>query len=145
MYWVIMVIIVIITLILSYACANTFYEIASMKGHDEGKYFWWTFFVPLLGALMVIALPDRVSAKARLAAEDSSPHRKEESPLHVPTAVPSIPPTVDVPEAEHPVSPMMVTPRATGIEAQIECPVCGKLQKADRTVCWKCGAKFNKE
>lgn len=30
-----------------------------MKGHDERKYFWWTFFVPLLGALMVIALPDR--------------------------------------------------------------------------------------
>ena len=94
---------------------------------------------------MVIALPDRISTDRKLVVEDVPSQRKEESPFHVPTAVPSIPPTADVPEAEHPVSPMMVTPRATGIEAQIECPVCGKLQKADRTVCWKCGAKFNKE
>ena len=50
---------VIVALVLFYACANAFYEIACMKGHDERTYFWWTFFVPLLGALMVIALPDR--------------------------------------------------------------------------------------
>ena len=125
MGWIIMG--VIVALAIFFACANTFYEIACMKGHDESKYFWWTFFVPLLGALMVIALPDRISTERKLVVEDVPSQRKEESPFHVPTAVPSTPPTADVPEAEHPVSPIMVTPRATGIEAQIECPICGKL------------------
>ena len=28
------------------------------------------------------------------------------------------------------------------VMGMIECPVCGKIQEADRKVCWNCGAKF---
>ena len=137
---------VIVALVLFYACANAFYEIACMKGHDEKKYFWWTFFIPLLGALMVIALPDRVSTKERLT-DEAFPVlnlSKKESPLHVSAAVPSAYPTADVSKAEQPASPIEVAPLATDAEDVIECPACGLVQKANRTVCWECGAKFIK-
>lgn len=39
--------------------AFKFRDIAAMKGHDGGPYFWWTFWVPPIGMMMVIALPDR--------------------------------------------------------------------------------------
>ena len=69
MIWIILG--VIIALILAYACANTFYEIACMKEHNDRKYFWWTFFVPLMGALMVVALPDRKNPDSRKSAMKS--------------------------------------------------------------------------
>ena len=52
----------IVCLLVSYAAANAFYSIACMKGHEERKYFWWTFLAFPIGALMVIALPDRSKA-----------------------------------------------------------------------------------
>ena len=39
--------------------AFKFREIAEMKGHDGGPYFWWTLSLPPAGMMMVIALPDR--------------------------------------------------------------------------------------
>ena len=60
MIWtIIMIISLIIAFILDYAYAKAIYEIACVKGADNRKYFWWTFIMPLFGALMVIALPDR--------------------------------------------------------------------------------------
>lgn len=38
--------------------ASKMQEIAEMKGYS-GRVFAWCFFLPILGALMVIALPDR--------------------------------------------------------------------------------------
>ena len=38
--------------------AGKFKEIAEMKGHDGGPYFWFTFIFGFVGMLMVIALPE---------------------------------------------------------------------------------------
>lgn len=39
--------------------ALEFRDIAELKGHDGGKYFWWCFWTGFIGWAMVIALPDR--------------------------------------------------------------------------------------
>ena len=38
--------------------AYQFSNIAAMKGHDSGKYFWCCFLLGIIGYLMVFALPD---------------------------------------------------------------------------------------
>lgn len=47
--------------------------------------------------------------------------------------------------ADAPKEAPVVTPRVTGEDDQIECPACGKLQRANRNICWGCGAKFSRE
>ena len=59
----------------------------------------------------------------------------EKSHADIITTSPAV--AADAPEAAP-----VVTPRTTGEDDQIECPACGKLQRANRTVCWGCGAKF---
>lgn len=44
--------------------ALEFRNIAAMKGHNEAKYFWWTFFIGPVGMLMVVALPQRIEVPA---------------------------------------------------------------------------------
>lgn len=44
--------------------ALEFRKIAAMKGHDEAKYFWWTFLMGPVGMLMVIALPQKINIPA---------------------------------------------------------------------------------
>lgn len=44
--------------------ALEFGKIAAMKGHDEAKYFWWTFFMGPVGMLMVVALPQTIEVPA---------------------------------------------------------------------------------
>ena len=39
--------------------ASEFKKIAEMKGHEGGRYFWWSFLLGPIGMLMVVALPDR--------------------------------------------------------------------------------------
>ena len=39
--------------------AKQFHEIAKMKAHPEKKFFWWCFWIGMIGWTMVIALPDR--------------------------------------------------------------------------------------
>lgn len=46
-------------LAVSYFAAVEFQSIAAMKGHNDKKYFWWSFLGGAIGMLMVIALPDR--------------------------------------------------------------------------------------
>ncbi len=58
-FFFIFVLVLIFALVIGYAAANTFYAIACMKGHNDRKYFWWCFACLPVGALMVIALPDR--------------------------------------------------------------------------------------
>lgn len=43
--------------------AKEFQAIAEMKGYAERKYFWWTFCIPAVGMMMVLALPDRLGGK----------------------------------------------------------------------------------
>ncbi|MBR6668805.1 MAG: hypothetical protein IKL25_10660 [Clostridia bacterium] len=138
MIWIIIGII--FFLILAYACANAFYEIARMKGHDDKRYFWWTFSIPLLGALMVTALPDRKQTERIPSIVPPADVNRGKSKVEVIPTPPSVAPAADIPNATH-----VVTRHVTGKEDEIECPICGKRQRANRTVCWECGAKFNKE
>lgn len=48
-----------IGLVISYLIANEFYQIAIMKGFNESKYLWISFFLGMVGYLLVIALPDK--------------------------------------------------------------------------------------
>ncbi len=57
--------------------ALEFRKIAAMKGHDEAKYFWWTFFMGPVGMLMVVALPQRAAAPGYAAAPAASAHPAE--------------------------------------------------------------------
>lgn len=49
---------IIVVLIIQYFIAREFQRIAEMKGHYEKRYFWITFFLWIVGMLLVIALPD---------------------------------------------------------------------------------------
>lgn len=46
-------------IILQYFIGKEFRRIASMKGHGEARFFWWTFLCGPIGMLMVTALPDQ--------------------------------------------------------------------------------------
>ena len=49
---------ILVVLIIQYFIAKEFQRIAEMKGHHEKRYFWITFFLWIVGMLLVIALPD---------------------------------------------------------------------------------------
>lgn len=51
-------IIVAVALYIDYLIANEFYNIAKQKGYETKKYFWFCFWLGIVGYLMVIALPN---------------------------------------------------------------------------------------
>jgi hypothetical protein len=53
------IILVIVVFVIYFLAAQSFQEIAEMKGHTDKKYFWWCFWTGAAGWLMVVALPDR--------------------------------------------------------------------------------------
>lgn len=59
-------------LMIDWLAAEHFYEIAKMKGHPEKKYFWWCFWIGMIGWPMVIALPDRSNIQTHERRKDSS-------------------------------------------------------------------------
>lgn len=54
---------VVAAIVLWYYVGKEFHRIAAMKGHNEERYFWWTFLVGPVGMLMVIALPQSNEVK----------------------------------------------------------------------------------
>ena len=52
----------ILVIVLWYFIGKEFQRIAVMKGHEEARYFWWTFLLGPVGMLMVIALPQKAAA-----------------------------------------------------------------------------------
>ena len=56
--WFLYVLGIIIALVINVVIANKFVEIAEMKGHYGGDYFWYVFLFGIIGMLMVIALPN---------------------------------------------------------------------------------------
>lgn len=65
---VITLLIVAAVLVLDYFIADEFRNIAAKKGFCGRKYFWWSFFLGIVGYLMVVALPDRCYFRAEEAA-----------------------------------------------------------------------------
>lgn len=47
-----------VALYIDYLIANEFYNIARQKGYETKKYFWFCFWLGIVGYLMVIALPN---------------------------------------------------------------------------------------
>lgn len=68
----IIVLSIFVGLVIAFLAALEFYNIAEIKGHPKGKYFWYSFLLGIVGWLMVIALPDRRSAQ-----QQSAPHEDE--------------------------------------------------------------------
>ncbi len=60
----------IVAFAVSISVAREFVTIAEMKGHDGTKYFWFTFFLGIVGMLMVIALPDKRKTDQKIALSD---------------------------------------------------------------------------
>ncbi len=52
----------ILVILLWYFIGKEFQRIAAMKGHEETRYFWWTFLMGPVGMMMVIALPQKAAA-----------------------------------------------------------------------------------
>lgn len=52
----------ILVIVLWYFIGKEFQRIAAMKGHEEARYFWWTFLLGPVGMLMVVALPQKAAA-----------------------------------------------------------------------------------
>ena len=48
-----------LTLWVMYLIANEFYKVAQDKGYSNKKYLWISFWLGIIGYLLVIALPDR--------------------------------------------------------------------------------------
>ena len=51
-------------LVLDYFVAKEFYLAAAMKGWASKKYFFFAFFLTVIGYLLILALPDRGSTSA---------------------------------------------------------------------------------
>ncbi|MBQ3275547.1 MAG: hypothetical protein IJH47_00630 [Oscillospiraceae bacterium] len=51
--------VVVALIYLVYRIAKEFERIARIKGHTEKRFFWYSFFLGVVGWAMVIALPDR--------------------------------------------------------------------------------------
>ena len=119
-----------LAILIMYAAAEAFYDVACMKGHEDRKYFWWSFLLPAIGYLLVIALPnvkkDQPSQWSETAAASEADHGAESA--------------VNAGAAEA----IAVCRKPDADEGQIVCPNCGQKQKEDRAVCWKCGVRFIK-
>lgn len=57
------ILLLIFVVIIRFFAANEFYNIAMIKGFLDRKYFWYAFFLGIIGYLMVIALPDKNQQK----------------------------------------------------------------------------------
>ncbi|MBQ7974107.1 MAG: hypothetical protein IJ300_00250 [Clostridia bacterium] len=42
-----------------YLAATELAKIAADKGYNDKKYFWWTFWLPMVGISLIIAMPNR--------------------------------------------------------------------------------------
>lgn len=56
-----LIVIFILLIYINYLIANNFYNIAKTKGFNNKKYFWFCFWLGIVGYLMVIALPNQYS------------------------------------------------------------------------------------
>ena len=124
MLWYILLLLIAVLVLL--AAADAFYEIACMKGHEQKKYFWWCFLAPFAGYLMVVALPEQ---------KREVPDEKEVPVEDAAAKVPAV--AVYEPAAS--------VKRPKEDEGNIACPVCKRVQRADRSVCWDCGTKLKIE
>lgn len=56
--WLLFLAVAVAVLVIDFVVAKKFAKIAEMKGHDGYAYFYYVFFLGIVGMLMVVALPD---------------------------------------------------------------------------------------
>lgn len=77
---------VLIGVIVDFFLAKAFYDIACKKGHTEKTYFWVPFLLPIIGYIMVLALPDN-SAGASQPAKISNVAKDDEKLYSLPNSL----------------------------------------------------------
>ncbi|MBQ6430564.1 MAG: hypothetical protein IJJ99_01620 [Oscillospiraceae bacterium] len=126
---------------------------AMEKGYPDAKYFWYSFLLGVLGALIVIALPDRGRQPETIVVPQPAPQQKTE-----PAANPKTEPVVNPKEDTSVMQPKERLEK-NGVEIvdgrmcaaveiigdRIICPNCGTKQYGNRNVCYECGCKFIKK
>jgi len=50
---------IVIFFVVNWFAAGEFYKLAEDKGYHSRKYFWWAFLVPVVGYILIAAMPDR--------------------------------------------------------------------------------------
>lgn len=73
--------VIVMFFVADYYISKEFQRIAILKGFHESRYFWYPFWLPLVGYLMVIALPDRSTESSYgngKQVEEASPEKKVE-------------------------------------------------------------------
>ena len=54
-----------LVLFILWKIANEFYAVAQSKGYNDRKYFWYCFFLGMIGYLLVIALKDKKAGESK--------------------------------------------------------------------------------
>ena len=123
---------IVFELIIAYIAACKFSEIAEMKGHKGREYFRYTFWLGIIGMLMVIALPNLKTAEKNVApVKPSNPTPIGNEPL---------PQSVGQAQTGNTGNPPVSAMINNG---QKVCPKCGLSQRENRSVCWSCGQRFD--
>lgn len=133
----------IIFLIAHILICSVFSQIAELKGWEKTKYFWLCLFGGIMGALLVIALPNEEGLT-----------KKKEQPLNQTTDVDDST-SLDLNTdngTNHKQSPELgkkedaspVRPIKTEERGAIKCPLCGTIQYSGHTSCEHCGVQFIK-
>lgn len=129
--------VIIIAAVFSGIIAFEFSQIADEKGYESKKYFLYTFFFGIMGALMVIALPDRsVKTNGMYTNKDNSCNINKSDAIEN-----NMDKQSDLNTELSQVG--STTFRKTG-QNRIICSSCGFEQQAGRAICWKCGCEFEK-
>lgn len=140
---------VIVGLIIAFFVAARFEALAEAKGHPGKRYFWLTFFLGVIGMAEVAALPDLRVAQLqtqndrleemlrRLEAKLDGAGLSEAAPAPAETPVQAAAPKpVMQPLPEGVVMPLPDKP------GHVRCPICGTVQRDNRTLCFQCGVRF---
>lgn len=139
---------IVIGIVIAFIVASEFASTANEKGYDGTKYFWYTLFLGIVGALMVIALPDR-NSKINIVQNTSRTNEEYTSDNACGlTNKPNTPKnSTDTESGLGTVTSSQEknTTYKTTDQNTIICSSCGFEQPEGRAVCWKCGCKFGQE
>lgn len=140
---------IVIAIIIAFVVASEFATIANEKGYEGTKYFWYTLFLGMIGALMVIALPDRNSKINNVNNSKNIDNEKNDGISNLGNNV--LPKTKEKSEnvKNDSESTSVSTRKNTTFKITqnntIVCSSCGYEQPIGRAVCWKCGSRFSQE
>lgn len=114
-------VLVILGLMISYIIADEFSTIASIKGYNDRKYFWYCFLFGIAGYLMVIGLPIKKT-------DNTSQYNKRNAGTDdLKTDYIGDIPVYDFSESD-------------GIK---QCPNCGVCHDSDLSICPSCKYEYN--